>query len=310
MQTGTKASAIDIGTHSVRLLNAQFDGTRWRGAKQVIITRLGEGLAQSGVLSDAAMERTVAAVGTLLQDAKAFGSQLPVYCYATSAARQAQNGQALIDRINQLPGICAEIMDETTEAMVAYRGAARPGQVVMDIGGGSTELSREKDGQLKSFSVRLGCVTILERFLGTGGDIGPLQLLAMGDEGKRKARILCDNVLGDEQVDSILGVGGTATQLAMLHLKLPQYDAQAVNGCTMDFDEVNQMLNLLISVPLEQRQKLPGMDPRRADVIVSGCMIARAVMKASGAKHLIASDLDGLDGYLAYKMQQGSGQAH
>lgn len=304
MQVGTRASAIDIGTHSVRLLNAQFDGTQWRGEKRIAITRLGEGLTQSGILSDAAMARTQAAVEAFLQDAKAFGAQLPVHCYATSAARQAQNGQALMERLNALPGICAEIIDEATEAMIAYRGAARPGQVVMDIGGGSTELSREKDGKLKSFSVRLGCVTILERFLGTGGDIGPLQMLAMGDEGKRKARILCDNVLGDERADSILGVGGTATQLAMLHLQLPQYDAQAVNGCTMEFAEVNQMLDRLISLPLEERQKLPGMDPRRADVIVSGCMIARAVMKASGAKQLIASDLDGLDGYLAYKCGQ------
>lgn len=304
MQVGMKASAIDIGTHSVRLLNAQFDGAKWRGDKRVTITRLGEGLAQNGHISDAAMQRTIAAVEAFLQDAREFGTEQPVYCYATSAARQAQNGQDLIDHLNQIPGLQAEIVDEQTEAMMAYRGAACPGQVVMDIGGGSTELSREKDGRLKSFSVRLGCVTILERFLGTGGDIGPLQMLAMGDEGRRKAHILCDNVLGDERIDSIVGVGGTATQLAMLHLELPQYDARAVNGCAMTFEDVNQMLNLLISLPLEERRKLPGMDPRRADVIVSGCMIARAVMKVSGAEKLIASDLDGLDGYLDYKCMQ------
>lgn len=297
-----RRAAIDIGTHSVRLLLADVEQNALRHTRKYLqITRLGEGLAATGALQPQALARTVQAVGDFVQLAQQRGAQTPVFCYATSAAREAANGQLLLEQLRQIAGLQAEIIDGKLEAYVAYRGAACQGNVVLDIGGGSTELTCLQEGKLRTHSIPMGCVTLLERLIDTN-PIAPAQRERLWLETQTRAEELCRQVLGKHMVEYVVGVGGTATQLAMLALKLPAYDAEQVQGFRMSKESLEQLLERLFSLSLEQRRTLPGMELKRADVIVPGCAIALGILQHTGAKALIASDRDGLDGYLAYKL--------
>lgn len=300
MNIGTKAAAIDIGTHSVRMLLAAYDGTGFTGRKRLVITRLGEGLVQTKQLNDEAMRRTAKAVRDFVEQAKEEGAILPVYGYATSAARQAKNGRDFLNMLFGIEGLKAEIIDGNQEALLAYQGAAALGDAVMDIGGGSTELSRMKSGALVSRSIPLGTVTSLEKYA-FGHEIGPILLMAMAQRVLPMVASLCHMVLGEDRLQTLAGVGGTATQLAMLFLKLPEYDPDRVHGFAMKMEELDKLHFQMGRMTTEQRRAMPGMHPERADVIVTGCLIARMVMMQSGAKTLIASELDGLDAYLFNK---------
>ncbi len=300
MNKGTKAAAIDIGTHSVRMLSAVYDGTGFAGTKSLTITRLGEGLVQAERLGDEPMRRTVTAVRDFMEQARRDGVVGPVYCYATSAAREAQNGDEFLAMLSDINGLEAEIIDGDQEAMLSFQGASVLGDVVMDIGGGSTELSRMHNGVFVSCSVTLGTVTSLEIFLDEH-DIGPILLMAMAQRGQPMVETLCHTVLGVDRAQTLVGVGGTATQLAMLFLKLRKYDPMQVHGFSMRIEELDRLQSQMIRMTSQQRQQMPGMHPKRADVIVAGCLIARMVMMQSGAKTLVASEYDGLDAYLKSK---------
>lgn len=297
MKTGTKAAAIDIGTNSVRMLSATYDGNGFSGRKSVTITRLGEGFIKRKRLKQAAMKRTAEAVRAFVIKAKEDGVTGPVYGYATSAAREAKNGQEFLDMLTDIDGFEAQIIDGDEEALLAYQGAAILGDVVMDIGGGSTELSRMKEGKLLTQSVPLGSVTSLEKYA-FGQETGPISIMAMAQRLQPLVQKLDHAVMGEEMAQTLVGVGGTATQLAMLFLKLPEYDPERVHGFPMSIDELDRLHFSLIRMTTEQRKAMPGMHPKRADVIVAGCLIARMVMMQTGAKTLIASERDGLDAYL------------
>jgi exopolyphosphatase/guanosine-5'-triphosphate,3'-diphosphate pyrophosphatase len=283
MKVGERVAAIDIGTHSVRLLSGVFTGERVLGAKRLVITRLGEGLVHTGVLGDAAIARTVDAVRGFAEQARTEGVLAPVYCYATSAAREAANGRALLEALRGIEGVEAEIIGGDEEALLAYRGASALGAVVLDIGGGSTELSRMDGGALLTRSVPLGTVTSLESALGVGDAIGPLTVMAMAERARTMVGALCEGVLAGEKTSALVGVGGTATQLAMLFLALPSYDAQRVHGFRMELSALDELQQRLVNMTHAMRKAMPGMHPARADVIVSGCLIARMVLARSGA---------------------------
>lgn len=295
-------AAIDIGTHSVRLLIHEENRSR----KYVKVTRLGEGTSQTGRLSEVAMTRTVHAVQEFLEQAVHRNVLMPIWCYATSAARECVNGPELLERLNALPGLRAEIISGEMEAMIACRGAAAPGYPVLDIGGGSTELIRLQGGTIHALSVPMGTVTMLERYGLVPEDMEADAMHQMEESIRSFAETLCQAVLPRSGADTLFGVGGTATQLAMLFLALPTYDSEQVQDYVMSLEKMKLLLKRLIQMDSEQRRALPGMHPQRADVIVSGCMIACAMLQASGAKRLVASDRDGLDGYLAWKIEKQS----
>ncbi len=295
-------AAIDIGTHSVRLLLADVEHKTLCATKKYLhITRLGEGLASTGMLQPQALTRTVQAVREFVRLAQQSGAQPPVFCYATSAAREAANGAALLEQLAEISGLQTEIIGGELEAYLAYHGASCKGGVVLDIGGGSTELTCWREEKLYTRSIPMGCVTLLERLIDTNPII-PAQQERLRQETQMHAEGLCKQVLGNHKVERVIGVGGTATQLAMLSLGLPAYDAGRVQGFVMHKDRLEALLEHLLHLPLEQRRCLPGMEPQRADVIVPGCAIAVAILQHTGADALVASDKDGLDGYLAYKL--------
>ncbi|MBQ9988487.1 MAG: hypothetical protein IJP30_01980 [Clostridia bacterium] len=292
-------AAIDIGTHSVRLLLRENGQSK----KFVTVTRLGEGSAQTKRLTEAAMARTEQAVADFLAQARAAGAAAPVWCYATSAARECENGAELIERLNRLSGLSAQIIPGEMEAVIACRGAAAPGCPVLDIGGGSTELICQSNGGLRALSVPMGTVTLQEKYAYPPEQVKGQALAELNVTIHGFAHRLVSAVLPGP-VPALYGVGGTATQLAMLFLKLREYDAARVQDYVMPIEAVEALLEKLTSMNTEQRKALPGMHPARADVIVTGARITCAMLRCAGADRLIASDRDGLDGYLSMQIEK------
>lgn len=296
-------AAIDIGTNSVRLL--LYDASTGDKRKLLCTTRIGEGLAASGRISPAGMERTHRAVVDYLSRAMEAGARVPVYCYATSAVREAENGEAFMERLLGLHGLSAEVLSGEEEAEYGFYGAAKGGSgVVMDIGGGSTELTRGEGGRiLSSQSIVLGCVSSFERFLHTDPPTTK-ELSALREHAAARAGQLCRQVLCGIQPQAIIGIGGTATQLAMVSLGLKEYDPVAVNGTVITTEQLSHLFEALASMPMARRRALAGMDPQRADVIVTGAIIALEILLAARCPQLITCDDDGLDGYLMAKIRQ------
>lgn len=298
-----KHAAIDIGSNSVRLLLREQTQAGTTSQKFLTTTRISEGMVHTGTLSGAAMQRTREAIARFTQQALGWGAATPVYCYATSAVREAANGAAFIASLSAIEGLVSEIIPGGYEAQCAYAGAEAGGLPVLDIGGGSTEIIIPVNGVPEGRSVRLGCVTTLELFMQSDPPT-PAQTADMDAYCAERAGQLLDGII--EHADTIVGVGGTATQLAMLELGLPNYDPQAVDGHTLTLGNLQALYEKLLSLSDEARKQLPGMDASRSDVIVSGAAILLAVMKQCGAQQTIASDKDGLDGYLALKIQAAS----
>ncbi len=294
-------AAIDIGTNSVRLLIRKKAGQGWKEEKKVCITQLGQGLSREKHLCQEAMARTEDAVLAFAQYAAAQGAQKPIWCYATSAARQADNGKAFLQRLSDSGWVMAELLSGEEEAKAAYLGCRAKGRPVLDVGGGSTELTIEKDGVLEGRSIPLGCVTLREKFL----NHDPMQdneATALLDYCKEQTCVLAGKALLEREKEMV-AVGGTATQLAMLELGLPAYCPNKVQGFRLSYTRVLTWYHRLTALCAEERKRLPGMEEKRADVVVCGAAIIASMMRNGQIETLIVSDKDGLDGYLYGKME-------
>lgn len=277
--------AIDVGTNTVRLLVADAEGPgayRVRHHEQAI-TRLGEGLEGTGRLSPAAIERTVAAVARYAAAARGLGA-VAVRAVATSAAREGANREAFLAAAAAAAAGCAvTLVDPEEEARLTTLGALhllprRGGRcLVIDIGGGSTEFTLTTGSQPRqSVSLPLGVVKLTERFFRDDPPAaGALRACAVFVRVAVAAGVPFQPPL--RSVEAI-GTGGTATTLAALDLGLDPYDAERVTGYRLGTRRIRDLLARLAATPLGARQRLPGLEPGRADVIVAGtCLLAEAL---------------------------------
>lgn len=259
------------------------------------ITRLGEGLAGSGRLGEAAMGRTLETVGAYCRTAEALGAR-EVLIVGTSAVRQAENGRALAERIRQLTGHPVRIVPGHEEARLALLGVLdglpRLGGsfVLFDIGGGSTEFILARDRRLaRAVSLSLGVVPLAERHT----DAGPLERAGLAGL-EHEIRALLDAGLADfapgERPDHLVGTAGTVTTLAALDQGLEVYDPARVHGYVLTRERVRQWLERLAALSVTARAALPCLPAGRADVIVPGAAICLAVMARFEATALLVSD--------------------
>ena len=287
----SKTAVIDIGSNSVRLM-LWADGKVLY--KQLSTTRLGEGTAFSLCLKEEAIERTARAVSAFAERAKREGAE-NIFAYATEAVRSAENKEVFLARVRQLSGLEVEVLPGDTEAKLGLFGAL--GECgdggMIDVGGASTEVSFRKSGKLVfSVSIPLGAVRLYDLCHDSIGclqdSVSPhLEKLSAAPKGL-----------------PVFGVGGTATTLAAVCLKLERYSSSAVQGCRIETAELDALTAQLLALSAEERKRLPGMDARRADIIGGGAFLLTSVLKTLGADELIVSDSDNLEGYLAYKGMQ------
>lgn len=283
-----KISVIDIGSNSVRLALFADGKTLY---KRLASTRLGEGMALSGKLSEAAIERTARAVFDFIAEARAENS-IQVYVFATAAVRRASNGRDFTKRVKELSGIDVDVVSGEEEAELGITGALRGKDGgIIDVGGASTEVTVKRGGKtLYSKSVDVGTVRLND--------------LAGRDEEKLSASIL--KKIGeygnfDASPYDMYGIGGTATTLASVKHGLKVYDPAITDGTVLRAGEILGMAERILKMPVEEVCKMSGMEPNRADVIGGGCLLTYYVMKRFGIEKITVSESDNLEGYLMLK---------
>ncbi|RYZ34148.1 MAG: Ppx/GppA family phosphatase [Myxococcaceae bacterium] len=278
-------ASIDIGTNSVLLLVAdrQPDGRFEAVVERAEITRLGRGVDTSRVLSPDGMEATLSTLVTFADEARSLGAEA-IAVSATSAARDAKNGADFIAAAKARAGVTVEIIAGELEAQLSFAavstdfaGEAAGPLLVVDIGGGSTEFIYGNDAGSVAFrhSFDVGAVRLTERFVRTD----PLS----ADERIAIEAHLRDTfaALPPPPPDAMLvGVAGTVTTLYAVQHQMATYDAEQVHGGTLSRGELDALTDTLCALPLDARRALPGLQPKRADVIPAGALILREAVKA------------------------------
>jgi exopolyphosphatase/guanosine-5'-triphosphate,3'-diphosphate pyrophosphatase len=299
----TRVAAVDCGTNSIRLLIADQDdqGGLVDVDRRLEIVRLGQGVDATGEFHPDALARTFTAVERYAELIAAAGVPADrVHFVATSAARDAGNRDVFRSGIRTRLGVEPDVISGDTEARLSFRGAlsrVRPAGepvLVMDIGGGSTELvTGDADGRLQqAVSLDIGSVRLTERYLQTSPP-GPA---ALGRAADHVDKLLAESGVDLSGVGSWIGVAGTVTTMATLHLGLSEYDRDRVHGSVIPTDQVPELLGRLSRLTVAEIRALGGMHPQRADVITAGTLIAARVADVVPAPVLVVSESDILDG--------------
>ena len=302
-------AAIDLGTNNCRLLIARPQDQNFVVIDAFSrVVRLGEGLAQTGELSQAAMDRALAALKVCADKLRRRNVHL-ARSVATEACRRARNGAEFIDRVRRETGILLDIISAQEEARLAVLGChilLEDGigpAVIFDIGGGSTELVLIEPGApvpriVDWQSVPWGVVSLTETVNAAMGG---------GDEGDREARLaryremlrvvsesfaeFAARIAPHQTPDSrLLGTSGTVTTLASLHLDLPQYDRKAVDGLIVPSSSMRDIATRLSTMSPAERRQLPCIGQERADLVVAGCAILEAILDLWPADRLGVAD--------------------
>jgi exopolyphosphatase/guanosine-5'-triphosphate,3'-diphosphate pyrophosphatase len=295
--------AIDLGTNNCRLLVARptENGFTVIDAFSRIV-RLGEGLSQSGMLSQEAMDRAVGALGICADKLRRRNVSLS-RSVATEACRRAKNGREFVDRVRDETGIVLDIIEPAEEARLAVLGCHKllePGDgpaLIFDIGGGSTELvlidQPQGVPQIRAWwSAPWGVVSLTESE-GKEALEGPDRLLAykrMRERARRAFYNFSTMLPEDKEGIRLLGTSGTVTTLASVHLALPSYDRRAVDGLHVPIEAMQDISAMIAGMDYRERSGLPCIGSERADLVVAGCAILEAIMEIWPAKNLGVAD--------------------
>ena len=280
-----RVAAIDQGTNTTRLLVADVDDGRLTEVlRRSEITRLGEGVDERHRLLPVPVARVRNCLTEYRREAEQLGAERTLFV-ATSAVRDAENGEAFLGEVEWSYGFTTRLLsgDEEAELMLRGVGAIEAGTLVVDIGGGSTELVTPDSRT----SLDVGSVRLTERFLHADPPTG-YELEACSQYVRA--------LLPQLDVSSAVGVAGTITTLAALDLGLEEYDSQRVDGHDLSLAGVERQLARLAALPLAERREVPALEPERAPVIVAGAVIAREVLAAYGLDAMKVSEHDILDG--------------
>ncbi len=276
-----RVGAIDLGTNSTRLLVADVaDGRVREVGRGLKITRLGEGVDSRRKLLPAPIARVRNVLTDFRRELERLGAERTL-AVATSAVRDAENGEAFLGEVEWSYGFATRLLTGDEEAQLTYRGVTAgrelaAGALIVDIGGGSTELITA--GAHTSLDV--GSVRMTERF---GEDAAAIEEHVAG-------------ALPPLEAATAIGVAGTITSLAALDLGLVDYDPERVHGHVLTAAAAEAQLERLAAIPLDERRRLPGLEPERAPVIVAGAAILRAILTRYGLDRIEASEHDLLHG--------------
>ena len=278
-----KTAVIDIGSNSVRLM-MMADGKVLY--KTLNTTRLGEGIASSPFLKDEAISRTASAVADFLSRARREGAA-DVYAFATAAVRSAENGTAFIGRVKELCGLDVEVISGEEEAEIGILGALgeKDGGII-DVGGASTEII-----------IRAGGAVIYKKSV----NIGVVRLKDLCGAERDRLKAAAENAVKEYgQVPegiSMYAIGGTATTLAALTLDMRDYIPSKITGTVIGREQMRTLADRLTGMTTAEIALLPGVQPKRADVLGGGAVLFSVIMDKLNFAEIIVSDSDNLEGY-------------
>src|SRR6202171_5275699 len=314
--TGVYA-ALDLGTNNCRLLIACPSGDGFRVVDSFSrIIRLGEGISATGCISDAAIERAIAAL-SICRDKIHSKKAGRLRLIATEACRAASNADGFMDRVAAETGIRLEVIDRETEAALAVIGCSPlldpngRGAILFDIGGGSTELVRiERDPgepnatpRIKAWmSIPLGVVTLAEHF--GGKDVTPQCYAEMVQEVAQYIAPFAAEHGADLRDMHLLGTSGTVTTLAGVHLNLVRYDRRRIDGIWMNNSDVTAVIARLLAMSYQERANNNCISVERADLVLAGCAILDAIRDAFPMPRLRVADRGLREGMLVEMMRE------
>jgi exopolyphosphatase / guanosine-5'-triphosphate,3'-diphosphate pyrophosphatase len=291
-------AAIDIGTNSVRLLINDAQGHEL--AREMRITRLGQGVDVAGSLHPDAIQRTVDVLADYKQQIDQHAVKR-VRATATSAARDAKNSQDFFDAAERALGHRPQLIAGEEEAELSFRGATdglkEPGPyLVIDIGGGSTEFVLGTQHPEQVISVNMGCVRMAERHLKS--DPATREQLEGVFADTRKLLAEVRQKVDVARARTVVGLAGTITALAYLHRNMKQYSPKDTHRTWLSRADVEAAFEKLAGANVEQRRELL-VEPKRAEVIVGGAAVLVTLMREFGIERLLVSECDILDGIAA-----------
>jgi exopolyphosphatase / guanosine-5'-triphosphate,3'-diphosphate pyrophosphatase len=306
-----RGAAIDLGTNSIRLLVGRLA----RGGEQIqdlardmVITRIGQGVDRTGRIAAEALARTLRVLERYCRQARALRAER-IHLAATSAVRDASNRQDLADAVLLLTGEPMEVLTGEDEAALSFVGATRgldypAPYLVLDIGGGSTEFAVGGGEPKASISTNMGSVRLTERLVHHDPpSFDELEALerTIGDELS-----YVEDRVPVHDAQTLIAVAGTATTVQAIALGLPEYDPERLHRSVLFRDEAERVFRLLADMTTEERRALPVMAPGREDVIPAGAAILTSVMRRWGFRDALVSETDILDG-IAYRMLESKG---
>jgi exopolyphosphatase / guanosine-5'-triphosphate,3'-diphosphate pyrophosphatase len=294
-------AAIDCGTNSTRLLVADENGREL--VRLMRITRLGQGVDRTNALEPEAIARTVDVLAEYRRAMDGFAVER-IRMVATSAVRDATNGSVFTEAATAAVGVAPEVLSGQDEGALAFRGASADLEpfagdtLVVDIGGGSTEITLGRGSTVTSVSLQLGCVRLTERYLrGDPPDSSEVSATrtAIADalnwgEGQMP------ELLDLDPARRMVGLAGTVSTLASIKLGVAEYDAAMLHHTRISLGEISAMSEKLASLSARARSALVGMVPGREDVIFGGAIVLEAVATRYRCDEVIASEKDILDG--------------
>jgi exopolyphosphatase/guanosine-5'-triphosphate,3'-diphosphate pyrophosphatase len=305
-----RVAAIDCGTNSVRLLVADLTADGLLDLhREMRIVRLGENVDRTGVLGHAALERTGVALDDYAAVIRGLGVD-QVRLVATSATRDASNRADFVTLVEQRLGVSPEVVSGTEEAALSFAGAAGSlegvsGPVLLtDIGGGSTELvlGGGHYQRLRSYSMDIGSVRMMERHLHTDPPTMP-EVIATVVDVRDGLQVAAATVPLDTGA-VLVGVAGTVTTVAAVALGLKVYDSAAIHNSRISAGQIAAVTERLLMLDHAGRSAISVIHPGRVDVIAAGALILRTVIEETGAREIVVSEHDILDG-IALSMRTG-----
>jgi exopolyphosphatase/guanosine-5'-triphosphate,3'-diphosphate pyrophosphatase len=310
-------AALDLGTNNCRLLIACPSGDSFRVVDSFSrIIRLGEGISVTGSISEAAIDRAIAAL-SICSDKIRYRKARRLRLIATEACRAAANADQFRQRVATETGIRLEVIDRETEATLAVIGCSPlldprgRGAILFDIGGGSTELVRiERDPddpnsvpRIKAWmSIPLGVVTLAEHF--GGKDVTPESYARMVEEVAQHIAPFADEQGKDLRDMHMLGTSGTVTTLAGVFLNLTRYDRRRIDGIWMNNSDVTAVIQRLLAMSYQERASNNCISIERADLVLAGCAILDAIRDAFPLPRLRVADRGLREGMLVEMMRE------
>ncbi|WP_460066443.1 Ppx/GppA phosphatase family protein [Streptomyces sp. YKOK-I1] len=306
----TRVAAIDCGTNSIRLLVADCDpltGELVDLDRRMTIVRLGQGVDRTGRLAPEALERTFAACREYAAAIKELGAERLRFV-ATSASRDAENRDEFVRGVLDILGVEPEVITGEEEAEFSFTGATkeltgradltRP-YLVVDIGGGSTEFVVGEEHVRAARSVNVGCVRMTERHLVVDGEVTDPptagQIAAMRADIEA-ALDLAEETVPLREAHTLVGLAGSVTTVSAIAQELPAYDSAAIHHSRVSHERVREITEWLLHSTHAERAAIGSMHPGRVDVIAAGALVLLSIMERIGAREVVVSEHDILDG--------------
>lgn len=301
-----KVAGIDIGTNSMRLLMTDFfsegkDQSEFKNRKkEVKITRMGKGVDADRMIEPETFRYNIDSFEEFVEKARDRKAER-IFAIGTSALRDAKNGEEFVAEAERSTGIKINIISGNLEAELGFYGVSQGvkenGRIlILDIGGGSTEfvIGSQIEGIVFKKSIDIGAVRLTDNF---GDDLHSMTNFILS-----QVHDLHD-LIERYTVKQIVGIGGTISTVSAINLCLARYDSDRVHNSKISLSEVECILRSLSILSLEERKKVVGLQPERADIIVAGVNILLGIMNKLHIKNLTVSEYDNLEGLIYYYLR-------